>query len=72
MQQNIYDTTSSSNKVDYLNIFPAMTCTSEWPEFKNALSSEQTVIDRPNIVAQGSRTKPRALMASVIEEQSFG
>ncbi|XP_026384034.1 uncharacterized protein LOC113279563 [Papaver somniferum] len=53
------------------DIFLTMTANPNWPEIRNALISNQSVTDRPDLVARVFELKRKALMKEIKEKKVF-
>ncbi|XP_026417496.1 uncharacterized protein LOC113312978 [Papaver somniferum] len=54
------------------DIFLTMTANPNWPEIRNALIGNQSVTDRPDLVARVFELKRKALMKEIKEKKVFG
>src|ERR1044071_3751634 len=53
-------------------IYLVNTCNPNWPEIKEALLSDQTVQDRPDLISHVFNMKLKAILKDILKENIFG
>ena len=72
MHQRYLDGMAIARHFKKIDIFLTMTANPTWPELKRELLPQQTVVDRPDLVARVFQLKKKALMNAILKEGIFG